>query len=48
MYNYNLDFKLRIENDSSQGEMSAAKEHVKEIYTLREELAERWQKVFES
>ena len=48
MYDYNLDFELRIENDSPQEKMSAAKERVKEIYALREELAKRWQKVFES
>ena len=41
MYDYNLNFKLRIENDSSQGEILAAKERVKEIYTLREELTKR-------
>ena len=41
MYNYNLDFKLRIEDDSSQEKMLAAKERVKEIHTLREELAKR-------
>ena len=41
MYDYNFDFELRIENDSSQGEMSATKERVKEIYTLREELTKR-------
>ena len=41
MYDYNPDFELRIENDSSQGEILAAKERVKEIYTLREELAKR-------
>ena len=42
MYNYNLDFELRIENDSPQGEILAAKERVKEIYALREELTKRW------
>ena len=42
MYDYNLDFELRIENDSPQEKMSAAKERVKEIYALREELAKRW------
>ena len=41
MYDYNLDFKLRIENDSSQEEMLTAKERIKEIHTLREELAKR-------
>ena len=41
MYDYNFDFELRIENDSPQGEVSAAKERVKEIHALREELAKR-------
>ena len=41
MYDYNLDFELRIENDSFQREILAAKERVKEIYTLRKELTKR-------
>ena len=41
MYDYNLDFELRIENDSFQEKMLTAKERVKEIHALREELAKR-------
>ena len=41
MYDYNFDFELRIENDSSQEKISVAKERVKEIYALREELIKR-------
>ena len=48
MYGYNPTFEVSIEDDPPEGEVPAAKERVKEIHALREDLVKRWQSLAES
>lgn len=48
MYGYNPVLELRLGDETAQGEVPAAKERIKEIDLVRQELTKRWQGVLDS
>ena len=48
MYGYDPELELRLEDETAEGEVPAAKERVKEIDSIRQTLVKRWQSVLDS
>ena len=48
MYGYDPVLELRPEDEATEGEVPAAKERIKEIDSVRQELTKRWQGVLDS
>lgn len=48
MYGYDPVLELRLEDEATEGEVPAAKERIKEIDSIRQDLTKRWQGVLDS